>query len=171
MNETTNATLGEESQEVQANTQAPSVVREKIILGKFGGQNSAFGRGFYYELVAARFDKRIAHKVAMDCLSDLGDAMARNSELTANVQKAKKKGEESGFKLPKASMSAGQITNAMRIVRVAQILRDVVKEKLVVKSPDMSTIEWPMEGTYPVTEYLENCEKWCNEREFVSGSL
>jgi hypothetical protein len=100
-----------------------------VKVGQFSGNLSSFMRNAYGDLVCFGLPKRVAHTVASDFGSDLGKAMQTDGKLNAKVQKAKEDGE-SGFKLSGKTGSYYQ-TPAMSIVRVAQQLDALKKEKLI----------------------------------------
>jgi len=98
-------------------------------IGKFSGSQSMFMRNAYGDLVCFGLPKRVAHQVACDFGSDLGKAMQTDGKLNAKVTKAKEDGE-SGFKLS-GKTGGYHMTPAMSLVRVAQQLDTLKKEKLI----------------------------------------
>lgn len=105
------------------------VMSNETTIGKFSGSQSMFMRNAYGDLVCFGLPKRVAHQVACDFGSDLGKAMQTDGKLNAKVTKAKEDGE-SGFKLS-GKTGGYHMTPAMSLVRVAQQLDTLKKEKLI----------------------------------------
>jgi len=97
-------------------------VKEKVslVLEDFRGATKLFAKNWYYTLTSYDFSKTAAHLISMDCQSDFGNAMSKDSDLSAKVSKANKNGEGS-FKLA-GNTGLTKVSPSMSIVRICQQL-------------------------------------------------
>lgn len=110
-------------------------------IGEFTGAFGGFARNWYYDLTAFGMAKSEAHRIAMDAMADLGQAMASgDADVCAKIGKAKKDGT-SEFKFGGKS-ERKRMTPAMSLIRVAQQLAALKAEKLIVNCDVLSSLEY-----------------------------
>lgn len=140
----------------QSNNSTKVVIRT----GEFSGAFAKFQVSAYYDLKRAGFDTTVAHKVAFDFGSDIGNAIrnADDDALAAKVGKAKKDGSGS------ITLSGGGATTTSRtmsIIRLCQQTYNLHKEGL------LKSCKVEMDNlSQNLTEYVEKCELWASEQEF-----
>lgn len=146
-----------------SNTTAPSVSttpasdkKDGIILGKFNGAFRVFAANWFGLLVFYGLTKKQSHKIAFDAMSALGTAMAQDSELYAKVSKANKNGDGS-FKIGGKS-GLTQHSNAMKVIRVCQLLEAIREEKLTQKPCKLNDMEQFL--SEELSTYVSDCEQW-----------
>lgn len=66
-------------------------MKTSIVFGVFNGSLAGFATSAYGDMVQFGLKREVAHQVALDYMSDLGNAMRSDSELNAKVGKAKKR--------------------------------------------------------------------------------
>ena len=105
-------------------------VKTPIVIGEFHGAFAPFTRSAYFTLKYAGLDAKIAHKIARDFGSDIGNALAnaKDGDLAAKVSKAKKDGT-SDLKLSAKGSTA--TSPAMRVIRVCQVIDGLYMEALI----------------------------------------
>jgi hypothetical protein len=130
----------------------------KIWCGEFNGAFKNFANACYNDLKFYGLPKEVAHKVASDFMSSLGDAMSQDSDLSAKVSKAKKEGE-SRFNLSGKSGYVKQ-SYAMSIARIAQELDKIRVEKLFCKPVSMEFLVKNGFLSKELMAYLEKSEQW-----------
>lgn len=129
---------------------------QAIVPGKFNGMLANFQVSAYGSLKAFGMSKEVAHKIANDYASDLGNAMRSDDEFAAKVGKAKKNGDS----VIKFSGKGGtKMTNAMAAIRVVQVLEGLRKEGLLSKAT-IKTSDFAEQ----VGEYITECETWATEQ-------
>lgn len=136
--------------------QAQAQAKAAIIPGKFNGMLANFQVSAYGTMVMFGIGKGVAHKIASDYASDLGNAMRSDDEFAAKVSKAKKDGDSVIRFTGKGST---KMTHAMAVIRVAQSLEALRKEKLI----ERTTLK-AEDFTPDIREYVESCEEWAKEQ-------
>jgi hypothetical protein len=127
-----------------------------IVAGKFTGMLANFQVAAFGSLRKVGFSKEVAHKIASDYSSDLGNAMRSNDEFAAKVGKAKKDGD-SVIKL--SGKGSTLMTNAMGAIRVAQVIESLDKEGLL-----CSAKLQPGDFAENIGDYIADCEQWATEQ-------
>lgn len=142
---------------MQTNTlETPAKTIVAIIPGKFSGMLANFQVAAFGSLRKVGLTKEVAHKIASDYASDLGNAMRSNEEFAAKVGKAKKDGD-SVIKL--SGKGSTLMTNAMGAIRVAQVIESLDKEQLLCSAKLNRGDFAPAIG-----DYLIDCEQWATEQ-------
>ena len=145
-------------------TSAPVAASKAIVIGKFPGAFGNFQSSAFYDLKAAGLKEVICHKVAFDYGSDLGNAIrnAKDDGLSSKVAKAKTNGDA------RISISGGGVTKtsrAMSLIRLAQQLDGLYKEKLVksrhIDEENLTT------GEGSLSEYLQECDEWATAQNWA----
>ena len=148
------------------NTTTPETTVESkaIILGKFKGAFGNFQASAFYDLKASGLKETICHKIAFDFGSDLGNAIrnAKDDSLGVKVAKAKQNGDA---RITLSGGGATKTSRAMSLLRLAQQLDSLYKEKLV-KSRHIDVDNVPV-GEGSLSEYLTECDKWANSQEWA----
>lgn len=132
-----------------------------VILGKFQGAFGGFQQSAFVDLKAAGFTPEVAHKVAFDYGSDIGNAIrnAKDDSLATKVAKAKKGGES------RITLSGGgsvQTSRAMSLIRLCQQLANLKKEALI---NTLQVDEDRLDKN--LVEYLDDCQTWASEQTFA----
>lgn len=139
-------------------TAKPEVVKE-IILGKFPGAFGQFQGAAFTDLKAAGMDAKVAHKVAQDYGSDIGNAMRNGTEFGTKVAKAKKTGDA---RISLNGKGETQTSRTMSIIRLCQQTENLYNEGLV-KSRHVDFDNM----TKTLIEYFESCEQWVETVKFA----
>lgn len=144
-----------------SNTQVQTEEIVKIRLGEFRGAFGGFQSSAFIDLKAAGLEPKIAHKIAFDYGSDVGNAIrnAGDDGLATKVAKAKKGGES------RISLSGGGSTmtsRSMSLIRLAQLLAGMKKETLIA-SAEIDEDNLPQK----FTEYLSECAEWADAQTFA----
>jgi len=134
----------------------PEAAIVEIVAGKFTGMLSPFQVTAFGTMVHFGIKREVAHKVATDFGSDLGNAMRNSPDFAAKVGKAKKSGE-SAIKF--TGKGENLMTNSMATVRVCQTLEGLVKEELLDRA-SLKTSDFAP----GVRDYLTDCEVWAAEQ-------
>lgn len=141
---------------------AEQVSPKAIILGKFGGAFSNFQVSCFHDLKLAGFSAEVAHKVAFDYGSDLGNAFkAGDASLTSKVKKAKDGGES---RITIAGGGSVMTSRTMSLYRVCQVTESLYKEKLVHTREIEQTLL-----AKTIREYIAECEQWAADKTFAQG--
>lgn len=133
-----------------------------IVVGRFNGAFAPFQVSCFYDLKAAGINPMVAHKLAFDYGSDIGNAIrnAKDEALASKIGKAKSNGES------RITLSGGGTTKqsrTMSIYRVVQQLDGLYREKLLTsRELDTDTL------SKDLREYLDECEVWVSEHEFAT---
>lgn len=137
---------------------APEAKREvkPIECGRFEGAFKPFATRFFNDLKFYGIPNKIAHKVAVDGMSSLGQAMSNDADLAAKISKANKNGDGK-FKLS-GSSSLTKTSNSMMLIRLTQKLEELREEKLLSKALKLNDLTDFIKPE--VAEYLEECETW-----------
>jgi len=146
-----NEVTGEETANV-----APAKII-KIQVGDFRGNMKLVAERFFNDLKNFGFSPRLAHKIAGDCMADLGQAMSKDVDLAAKISKAKKDTKESKFKITGTTAALAQ-TNAMGLVRLVQQLDSMHDEGLFAKCPNVPSLASSLHKE--VQDYIARCETW-----------
>lgn len=133
-----------------------SIAKEKIVAGKFNGAFKTFAANWYHLLKFYGLSEKASHKVAADAMSAMGQAMSKDSDLSAAVSKANKHGESS-FKITGKS-GLTKHSYAMSIIRICQLLEKIREEKLTYKPLKVADVGEFLQPT--LTDYVSNCEAW-----------
>jgi hypothetical protein len=128
-----------------------------VNLGQFSGMLAKIQTSAYGDLVRAGIEKPIAHKVAFDYASDLGNAMKADGKFASQVGKARE--GRSTLKLTAAAKSV-TVSRTMSIIRAAQQTADLFDEGLF-KTRQMPTL------SDNLAEYLADCQEWTQGKSFV----
>jgi dsRNA-specific ribonuclease len=139
---------------------------KSVILGKFPGAFGGFQETSFNDLRYAGVNEHVAHKIAFDYGSDLGNAIrnAKDAALASKVGKAKSNGEA------RISLSGGGITKtsrAMSVIRLAQQLDMLYTEKLIKsREIDLSNLR---DGEGSLGEYLTECDEWAKLQKWADS--
>lgn len=139
------------------NTLGTSEAIRTVNLGQFSGMLAKIQTSAYGDMVRAGIAKPIAHKVAFDYASDLGNAMKSDGKFASAVGKARE--GRSTLKLTAAAKSV-TVSRTMSIIRAAQQTADLFDEGL------FKTRQLP-ELSENLAEYLTDCEDWTNGKSFI----
>ena len=143
--------------------ETPSVETVKpIILGKFGGAFSNFQISCFWDLKAAKLSAEVAHKIAFDYGSDIGNAFkSGDAELTSKVAKAKKDGSA---KSKIAGGGSTRTSRTMSVYRAVQQIDSLYTEGLLAsRELNVDTL------TKQLREYIAECEEWAKDKTFTQG--
>lgn len=141
-----------------------AVTRQAIKPGRFSGMLGALQVAAYGEFKRHGMTSHIAHKVAMDYGSDLGNAMKhKDSDFNSKVSKANKEGAR-GFKITGKTPGVTE-SRAMSLKVITQHLDALFDEgknstRLLVNRPLLE--EHNLNET--LQEYLSDCEVWANSQ-------
>lgn len=142
-------------------TDTQTEAKKTVVLGKFNGALGGFQASAFLDLKAGGFEPEVAHKIAFDYGSDLGNAIrnAGDDGLASKVAKAKKGGDS------RISVSGGGSTKtsrSMSVIRLCQQLDNLYKENLLPSRKVEAMSE-------TLTEYITDCEAWASEQEFANS--
>jgi len=135
-----------------------------IKCGRFEGAFKVFADKFFSEVKFYGIDAKIAHKVACDACSNLADAMSKDAELAAKVNKEKAKSDgETSFKLSGKS-GLVKMSNAMILIRLTQQLEALRAEKLLCKPLKLTDLSEFLKEE--VQDYLDESAAWAERQEW-----
>ena len=137
---------------------APTYLVKPIILGKFTGAFGNFQAAAWTDLKLAGFESAIAHKIAQDYGSDLGNAMKNGTDFASKIGKAKASGES---RIAISGKGSTQMSNTMALLRVCEVVAGLWREKLVTS--------YSIEGLTlkkEVATYIEECATWASEQTY-----
>lgn len=128
-----------------------------VILGQFNGAFARFQVAAFGDLQRAGLNPAVAHKVAFDYGSDIGNALKTadgKSKFATTVAKAKE--NKSSLKI---SANAKGVNNSrtMSLVRAAQQMSDLFDENLFA-SRQLPTL------SKELAEYVKECQQWADEQ-------
>jgi len=139
--------------------------KNAIKCGRFEGAFKVFADKFYSEVKFYGIGPKIAHKVACDACSNLADAMSKDAELAAKVNKEKAKSDgETSFKLSGKS-GLVKMSNAMILIRLTQQLEALRAEKLLCKPLKLTDLSEFLKEE--VQDYLIGAAAWAERQEWT----
>lgn len=98
------------------------------VIGRFNGAFSQFQATAFTDLKAAGLTANVAHCIADDYGSDIGNAVRNGDDFGSKISKAKKDGEA---RISMSGKGNATMSNTMALLRVAQVTSSLVREKLL----------------------------------------
>jgi hypothetical protein len=138
----------------------PTPTIKAIVIGKFPGAFGKFQDAAFVDLKACGMDERIAHKVAQDYGSDIGNAMRNGTDFGTKVSKAKKDGES---RINLSGKGETQTSRTMSIIRVCQVIDGLYSKEGLLKSREVAFDSL----NKSLREYLSECEDWTKAQTFA----
>lgn len=137
-------------------TIVPVTAKKPIILGKFPGAFGNFQAAAFTDLKAAGFDARLAHKIALDYGSDIGNAMrngtSKGNDFGTKIAKAKQSGDA---RVTIGGRGDTQMSNTMALLRVVQVTSSLCLNEKLITSYEINRDTLKSE----VKIYLKECEE------------
>lgn len=128
------------------------------IIGRFVGAFSQFQAAAFTDLKAAGIEPNIAHCIANDYGSDIGNAVRNGDDFGSKISKAKKDGEA---RISMTGKGNATMSNTMALLRVCQVTSGMVKEKLLKSHKvDLSRT------SDDIQDYISRVEKRASEMKF-----
>ena len=131
-----------------------------VIIGKFNGAFSQFQATAFTDLKAAGFAENVAHEIASDYGSDIGNAVRNGDDFGSKIANAKQDGTA---RISISGKGNAIMSNTMALLRVCQVQSSLKAEKLVnTHKIDTNTL------CDDVQSYIKAKLALCLSREYVA---